>query len=109
MGKISIGLNQYTTQKNSDPFVHVHGELLINIDDRTIPALGYFGTEDVWLNAWFGVLRDVISEVGSGSSTKYIYDEGEQGQPAFIFELKKAGEVSFSVAGIKKWHNKTFM
>lgn len=101
---------------NTDHFSHVHGHLQIVIDGKIVPAMGYFGEEDVCLNAWFNVLGTIVRNFESGKDTEYTYDEGEQGQPAFQFVLIKPGEVAFSIVespisgagGIKKWSNKIF-
>ncbi len=116
MGQLRIALGSCRPIANTDYFSHVHGHLQIVIDGKQVPALGYFGEEDVCLNAWFNELGTIVRNFESGKDTEYTYDEGEQGQPAFQFVLIKPNEVALSIVdstfsdghGIKKWHNKTF-
>ncbi|MGF6848975.1 hypothetical protein QFZ51_004210 [Chitinophaga sp. W3I9] len=120
MGQLRIGLGSCRPipSANTDHFSHVHGRLQIIIDEKVVPALGYFGEGDVCLNAWLNVLGTVVRNFESGKDTEYTYDEGEQGQPAFRFVLVKPNEVAFSIvesaisggggSGSKKWRNKTF-
>ena len=111
-----MGLGVCRPVKNSDHFSHVHGHLQLVIDEKVVPAMGYFGEEDVCLNAWFTVLGTIVRNFESGKDTEYTYDEGEQGQPAFQFVLIKPNEVAFSIvdsaisggSGGKKWRNKIF-
>ncbi|MET3878923.1 hypothetical protein [Chitinophaga sp. OAE865] len=116
MGQLRMELGICKPVPNTDHFSHVHGRLQIVIDEKVVPAMGYFGEEDVCLNAWFNVLGTIVRNFESGKDTEYTYDEGEQGQPAFQFVLIKPNEVAFSIVdsaisgsgGSKKWRNKTF-
>lgn len=116
MGQLRMGLGICKPVRNTNDFSHVHGHLQIVIDEKVVPAMGYFGEEDVCLNHWFDVLGTIIRNFESGKETEYTYDEGEQGQPAFQFVLIKPNEVAFSIVdsvisgsgGGKKWRNKTF-
>jgi len=65
---------------------HIHGGLRIEIYGRLVPHLGYFGPDDVCLGDWLSELGRVAEAFRSRSDERYIYDEGEQGQPAFLFE-----------------------
>lgn len=65
---------------------HIHGGLRIEIDGRLVPHLGYFGPDDVCFGAWLSELGRIADAFCSASDARYIYDEGEQGQPAFLFE-----------------------
>jgi len=65
---------------------HIHGGLRIEIGGRLVPYLGYFGPDDVCLGAWLSELGRIAEAFSSGLDASYIYDEGEQGQPAFLFE-----------------------
>jgi hypothetical protein len=64
---------------------HVHGLLEIIISGKVLPSLGYFGADDVCLNTWTGELCTVIEALGSSEESRYTFDEGEQGQPAYLF------------------------
>ena len=116
MGQLRMELGICQPVPKTDHFSHVHGHLQIVIDEMVVPCMGYFGEEDVCLNAWFNVLGTLVRNFESGKDTEYTYDEGEQGQPAFRFVLIKPNEVAFSIvdsaisgaSGIKKWRNKTF-
>ena len=65
---------------------HVHGLLRIEINGRTLPYLGYFGPDDACFNAWVHELKTALQRLRTSARSSYTYDEGEQGQPAFLFE-----------------------
>jgi hypothetical protein len=65
---------------------HVHGELRIEVAGRCLPHLGYFGGNDVCMADWLAELAGVRDAFTSSESGRYVFDEGEQGQPAFVFE-----------------------
>jgi len=67
---------------------HIHGRLTITVNSRKLPYLGYFGPDDVCFNEWLKELHFAKKTLTSDDPSKYIYDEGEQGQPAFLFERK---------------------
>lgn len=66
------------------PSAHIHGRLAISIDDHALPRLGYWNESDVCIGQWLAVLVHAVRQLGSGDGT-YVYDEGEQGQPAYVF------------------------
>jgi hypothetical protein len=74
---------------------HVHGRLTITVADRIVPHLGYFGPDDVCLGEWLVELCGAVNALAHGQS-EYLFDEGEQGQPAFKFE-RRGPEVVFSI------------
>jgi hypothetical protein len=67
---------------------HLHGELLIVVDGEPIPRMGYFGPRDVCVTAWVRELRTAARELRSSDPARHLYDECEQGQPAFLFERR---------------------
>ncbi len=67
------------------PESHIHGGLRLEIAGRLVPSLGYWGPDDVCFDEWLTELsRVAIAMQNSGG--RHIYDEGEQGQPAFVFQ-----------------------
>lgn len=70
----------------SDRGGHVHGRLEIEVNGASLPYLGYFGPDDVCFNEWVFQLHSALGQLRSGQRTSHTYDEGEQGQPAFLFE-----------------------
>ena len=64
--------------------VHVHGRIAIEIAGRSLPYLGYFGDDDVCVDTWLVELAAARRALTAG--TTYVFDEGEQGQPAFRFD-----------------------
>lgn len=72
---------------------HIHGTLLINIGDRFVPYMGYFGANDVCIAQWIGELEKICHEFKGNDYARYCFDEGEQGQPAFLFE--REGEMIY--------------
>src|SRR5689334_22705991 len=65
---------------------HIHGRLSITIGGATIPRLGFFGPDDVCLGTWLCELALASRQLCSEGCSRYVFDEGEQGQPAFVFE-----------------------
>jgi hypothetical protein len=75
---------------------HVHGGLRLEIAGRLVPYLGYWGPDDVCFGQWLGELEQaarVLEQPGG----RHVFDEGEQGQPAFVFE-REGDRGFFSIA-----------
>lgn len=72
---------------------HLHGGLRIEVGGRLVPHLGFFGPDDVCFNTWMAELHAVAQAFEKSETGRYVFDEGEQGQPAFIFE--RAGDLAF--------------
>jgi hypothetical protein len=70
----------------SDLGGHVHGRLEIKINGVKLPHLGYSGPGDVCFNEWVFQVHSALSTLRSAPRISHTYDEGEQGQPAFLFE-----------------------
>jgi len=70
----------------ADKHDHIHGHLSIVIADQPLRHLGYFGPDDACLGAWLAELRLLLQTLSAPGTWRYVYDEGEQGQPAFQFE-----------------------
>jgi hypothetical protein len=68
------------------PDAHIHGELLIMVDGKSLPQLGYFGPRDVCVGAWVRELTEAQRVLATGDESRHVFDEGEQGQPAFHFQ-----------------------
>ena len=68
------------------PGAHFHASLVIAVAGRNVPRLGFWGPNDVCVGTWIGVLAELASALGGADPSRYVFDEGEQGQPAFIFE-----------------------
>jgi hypothetical protein len=75
---------------------HVHGGLRLEIGGRLVPYLGYWGPDDVCFGEWVNVFWRAAHALGS-TGGRHVYDEGEQGQPAFVFE-REGDRGSFSIA-----------
>lgn len=69
-----------------DPGDHIHGEVEISIDGVLLPALGFFGPDDVCVNTWLAEIWQVVAHLSADEGTRYVFDEGEQGQTAYAFE-----------------------
>jgi hypothetical protein len=67
------------------PDSHVHGGLRLEFAGRLVPYLGYWGPDDVCFGQWLGELVQAAAAV-SQPGGRHVFDEGEQGQPAFVFE-----------------------
>jgi hypothetical protein len=66
--------------------VCVHGTLWIRVAGQALPMLGYFGEDDACLGNWAVELAGAAATLSRADPSRYVYDEGEQGQPAFVFE-----------------------
>jgi hypothetical protein len=75
------------------PDGHIHGGLRIEIGGRLVPSLGFFGPDDVCFNEWLKQLWQVAQAFHSAERGEHTFDEGEQGQPAFVFE--RVGDAGF--------------
>jgi hypothetical protein len=64
---------------------HIHGRLTINVAGRALPHLGYWGPDDVCLWHWAQQLAWAVETLSAALQSDYVYDEGEEGQPAFQF------------------------
>jgi len=69
----------------AEPGAHIHGFLAIEINGRRLPHLDFF-PDDVCVGEWAFQLRSALRALRSGDDSKFVFDEGEQGQPAFVFE-----------------------
>jgi len=74
----------------SDDNTHVHGMLNIFVDGRVLPRTGFFGPDDACFNAWVRELARASDALVAADPSFHVYDEGEQGQPAFHFERSGA-------------------
>jgi hypothetical protein len=66
---------------------HIHGALSIVVDGEAVPHLGFFGPADVCVGTWVSELVEARRALASERG-RHLFDEGEQGQPAFLFERK---------------------
>lgn len=65
---------------------HIHGELKISWNGRVVPRLGYFGADDVCMNTWIQEFHAIVEALSKSETACYVFDEGEQGQPAYRFQ-----------------------
>jgi hypothetical protein len=70
----------------SDENTHVHGLLRIAVGERVLPRLGYFGSDDVCFNEWVRELSEASGTLLASDPASHVYDEMEEGQPAFHFD-----------------------
>jgi len=64
----------------------VHGGLAIVVDGERLPHLGFLGPRDVCVGTWVRELTAAGQALAVASGSCHIFDEGEQGQPAFKFD-----------------------
>jgi len=76
---------------------HIHGGLRILVQGRFVPRLGFWGPDDVCFSTWFEEFENIVQTFDESEAATYIFDEGEQSQPAYVFQ-KKGGHVFLSVA-----------
>ena len=67
---------------------HIHGGLRLEIGGRLVPHLGHWGPDDVCFNEWLVQLWTVARAFATAGAepVRHVYDDCEQGQPAFLFE-----------------------
>lgn len=75
---------------------HVHGRLELLVGGRSVPRLGFWGPSDVCFNQWLDVLREAVVALSASPTSEYIFDEGEQGQPAFRW-IRRDQLLAFSI------------
>jgi hypothetical protein len=75
---------------------HIHGALHITVGARELPYLGYFGASDVCIGMWIDELVAATRAVSQHDPAEHLFDEGEQGQPAFLFR-REGGQIYVSV------------
>jgi hypothetical protein len=68
---------------------HIHGELEFKIGNKRVPYMGFGGPEDVCFSDWITQLDTVVHFFNRNDHFSYLYDEGEQGQPAYLFKRQK--------------------
>jgi hypothetical protein len=93
--KIKFAKLQNKTYRGN-PYSHIHGYLNFEIDGRSVPHMGYFGADDVCFNQWIAVFAGVRKAV-QRQLPFYKFDEFEQGQPAFLFEVKPGSRIALSI------------
>jgi len=79
------------------PDQHIHGGLRIQFGARFVPHLGYFGPDDACFITWLEELWSAAQAFEFATDVRYTFDEGEQGQPAFVFE-RVGDRAYFSIA-----------
>jgi len=72
---------------------HIHGLLELEVSGHVMPHMGFFGPNDVCFNTWIEELSKVVLQLGAKEAATYTFDEGEQGQPAFVF--KRVGAILY--------------
>ena len=75
---------------------HIHGGLRLEIGGRLVPYLGYWGPDDVCFGQWLNELWHAARALEQPGG-RHVFDEGEQGQPAFVFE-REGDRGFFSIA-----------
>jgi hypothetical protein len=79
-----------------DGLGHIHGRLQIAVAGRVVPHMGYCGPTDVCFGQWLQVLHKAVNSLGTSSGSEYVFDEGEECQPAFRW-VRKDAAVLFSI------------
>lgn len=69
----------------ADEGEHIHGLFELAIAGRALPRMGFFGPDDVCFNTWIEELLRATQALAASEVSVYTFDEGEQGQPAFVF------------------------
>lgn len=72
---------------------HVHGRLHFEVLGRQLPYVGYCSPSDVCFGTWLTELKGLMDAFSKAEEARYVFDEGEQGQPAYVFERK--GSVAY--------------
>jgi hypothetical protein len=67
---------------------HIHGGLRIEIGGRLVPHLDNSDHDDVCFMAWIRELQGVTDAFVSSQTATYLYDQGEEGQPGFLFQRR---------------------
>jgi hypothetical protein len=73
-----------------DANCHIHGNLQFCIGEKQVPSMGYWSEDDVCFSDWIHEFEGIIKAFSGKENASYTFDEGEQGQAAYLFE--KEGE-----------------
>jgi hypothetical protein len=65
---------------------HVHGAVRVRVDGTQVPHIDFFGPEDVCIGDWVHELAEARRMLLGTEASVYVFDECEQGQPAFRFQ-----------------------
>lgn len=65
---------------------HIHGGLRIRVGDRIVPHMGFWNEDDVCFGDWIQEFDAVLKTFEGSDNVECVFDEGEQGQPAYLFE-----------------------
>ena len=125
LSTITISFSNLWVLKTSDnnhyplemfvPTDHIHGELRIQINEQVVPHMSYFGSDDVCFDIWIRELAKMRKRFKGNVQDTYIFDEGEQGQPAYRF-VRDRGDMHLSIVDSEfsgghadpKWQNVIF-
>jgi len=88
-----LGEDERLPLSSLQPDSHIHGGLRVQFGERMAPYLGFFGPDDVCFGQWLEELWLTAQAFQTSKEARHTFDEGEQGQPAFVFE--RAGEAAF--------------
>ena len=69
---------------------HIHGELRFQIGDRIVPYMGFWNGDDVCFNTWIEEFENIVEAFDGIREATYLFDEGEQGQPAYRFDKESS-------------------
>ena len=94
--KLELGILKDASQKRKHKFEHLHGYLNFEINGRSVPYMGYWGEDDVCLNDWLHIFMDLRLVMKRNQKT-YLFDDCEQGQPAYLFEVISENSIQLSV------------
>lgn len=93
---VKVELGKFKYLEGEDEHHHVHGHLNFQIGGRSVPMMGFWGPDDVCFNTWIEEFVRFQNAVQSGESS-YKFDEGEQGQPAYLFKILPQSVISLSI------------
>ncbi len=81
---------------------HIHGGLRLEMGGRLVPDMGHWGPDDVCFNEWLVQLQTVARTFATADAgpVRHVYDDAEQGQPAFLFE-REGERAYFSIIASK--------
>ena len=73
---------------NNSNCTHIHGDLKIIIDNRTVPYISELESDDVCIGYWIEMINNLFIQFSNGCPS-YSIQGGDQGKPEYKFDRRE--------------------